>query len=73
MYQQNLVIDFPKIGKFSSWRSIFTSREGLRVQVWVGDKMASALMTIGESGVACFGRSDAQFREIPLNLLYHEL
>ena len=53
----------PKIGKFSSWRSLFTSREGLRVEVWVGDKKAPALMTIGESGVACFGRSEPQFRE----------
>ena len=34
------------------------------MEVWVGDKMAPVLMTIGESGVACFGRSEPQFRDI---------
>lgn len=29
----------------------------------MGNKKAPALMTIGDSGVACFGRSEPQFRE----------
>ena len=41
------------------------------MEVWVGDKKAPVLMTIGESGVACFGRSEPQFRETVA--LYHEL
>ena len=45
-----------QIGKFSNWKSLFTSREGREIEIWVGGKKAYTIMTIDEDGDGFFDR-----------------
>ena len=45
-----------QIGKFSNWKSLFTSREGREVEILVGNKKAKAVMSIDEDGDGYFDR-----------------
>ena len=47
---------FFQIGKFSNWKSLFTSREGRDIDMFVEDKKASAVLTIDEDGDGFFDR-----------------
>ena len=51
-----LLSHFFQIGKFSNWKSLFTSREGREMEIWVGDKKAKAVMSIDEDGDGYFDR-----------------
>ena len=45
-----------QIGKFSNWKSLFTSREGRDIEIWVGNVKANAVMTVDEDGDGFFDR-----------------
>ena len=51
-----LVSHFFQIGKFSNWKSLFASREGREMEIWVGNKKAKTVMSIDDDGDGYFDR-----------------
>ena len=46
----------PQIGKFSTFKSLFMSREGRKIEIFVSGKKAGVGMTIDEDGDGYFER-----------------
>ena len=53
-----------QIGKFSTFKSLFTSREGRKIEIVVNGKKAGVGMTIDEDGDGYFDR-EIKFRMAP--------
>ena len=47
---------FSQIGKFSNFSSLFKSREGRKIEIFVSGKKAGITMTIDEDGDGYFDR-----------------